>query len=136
MKMLIKACSQFCFINSWVAVITLSIFAWVAQTEPILLEIDEKKNYKAGRNTLIVGALSNLVLAIFFTFLVVFKDMFERRRQKAMREKMDDEINSLLLDPSMRDSGTMYSFAEIDDSDGIDDLDDDSSSGFGGGQSR
>jgi hypothetical protein len=61
-------------IVSWVAVITLSIFAWVCSKEPILLEITKGKESDA-KATLIWAAVFYFVIALLVT---VYKSILGR----------------------------------------------------------
>ena len=92
---MINSLVSFCFINSWIGAITLAVFAWVAHEQPVLLEIIDKENHIPGRNTLIIGSLSHVALAFFFTIVVIVKGQTHRKKV----EVVDDEI-SILIDPN------------------------------------
>ena len=53
-----------CCMISWVAVPTLAVFTYIANSQPVLLEIPQK-NAAEGRDTLMVATWIYLVLAIF-----------------------------------------------------------------------
>lgn len=57
---------NFCLIVSWVAVVTLPIFWWIAKNEPLLLEIETGKE-KDSKKVLLISAGLYLVLAIIIT---------------------------------------------------------------------
>ena len=59
---------NFCMIVSWIAVITLGIFWWVALTVPRLLEVSED-NASGAESTLIIAAAMYLVIALIMTAL-------------------------------------------------------------------
>jgi hypothetical protein len=59
-------CINFCMVVSWIAVVTLTTFWWIAIKEPILLEIEKGKESKA-KETLIFSAIIYLVLALLIT---------------------------------------------------------------------
>ena len=64
-------CNGFCLINSWVGLITLAVFAWVANKEPVLLEIysHEKKVQSHAQGALLVSSIIYGVIAIALTIL-------------------------------------------------------------------
>lgn len=57
---------NFCLIVSWVAVVTLPIFWWIADNEPLLLEIETGKE-KESKKVLLISAGIYLILAIIIT---------------------------------------------------------------------
>jgi hypothetical protein len=57
---------NYCVVVSWVAVVTLTVFAWVAKEEPRLMEIEHEKA-KKGRETLFLASIFYLVIALVIT---------------------------------------------------------------------
>ena len=108
-------CLNFCFVNSWVGVITIGIFWWVSTSQPALLEIYTHKEdeLKTSQGALLTASLAYFVLAVLLTILVVFKSIKEQNEVTKNRP-IEEENETVTLRASTK--RTILTESEFDDS--------------------